>query len=141
LKYDRAREELVSIASGLAYPIREGIPIMLVDEARTIDADRAGSHHRAPGLAHLAHRRRVEGMHRRGDGLLSQQLLHRVLLGQRLSARQYAGELRHRGRCLYLLRGRPNLHRRPLSGCFVVLRFDLREWVLRERRVPSWNRQ
>jgi len=39
LRYDRARQELVSEEAGLAYPIRDGIPIMLVDEARTLDDD------------------------------------------------------------------------------------------------------
>jgi uncharacterized protein YbaR (Trm112 family) len=37
LVYDRERQELVSQAAGLAYPIRDGIPIMLVDEARRLD--------------------------------------------------------------------------------------------------------
>jgi uncharacterized protein YbaR (Trm112 family) len=37
LQYDRARNELVSRAAGLAYPIRDGIPIMLPDEARRLD--------------------------------------------------------------------------------------------------------
>ena len=37
LTYDRARAELISPAAGLAYPIRDGIPIMLAEEARTID--------------------------------------------------------------------------------------------------------
>ncbi|WP_341909328.1 Trm112 family protein [Ferrovibrio terrae] len=37
LVYDRARNELVSEKAGLAFPIRDGIPIMLVDEARQID--------------------------------------------------------------------------------------------------------
>ncbi len=37
LAYDPERQELVSKAAGLAYPIRNGIPVMLVDEARTID--------------------------------------------------------------------------------------------------------
>ena len=36
LIYDHARQELVSEAAGLAYPIRDGIPIMLVDEAREL---------------------------------------------------------------------------------------------------------
>lgn len=39
LRYDAKRQELVSEAAGLAFPIREGIPIMLVDEARQIKAD------------------------------------------------------------------------------------------------------
>ena len=37
LSYDRERQELVSAQAGLAYPIRDGIPIMLVDEARRLD--------------------------------------------------------------------------------------------------------
>jgi hypothetical protein len=41
LRYDRERQELVSEQAGLAYPIRDGIPIMLVDEARPIDEDEA----------------------------------------------------------------------------------------------------
>jgi len=37
LEYDRARNELVSRKAGLAYPIRDGIPIMLPEEARHLD--------------------------------------------------------------------------------------------------------
>ena len=36
LEYDAERQELVSRAANLAYPIRNGIPIMLADEARTL---------------------------------------------------------------------------------------------------------
>lgn len=36
LRYDAARQELISDQAGLAYPIRDGIPIMLVEEARKI---------------------------------------------------------------------------------------------------------
>ena len=37
LRYDKAAQELISDQAGLAYPIRDGIPVMLVDEARTLD--------------------------------------------------------------------------------------------------------
>jgi uncharacterized protein YbaR (Trm112 family) len=37
LEYDAAKQELVSRSAHLAYPIRDGIPIMLIDEARDID--------------------------------------------------------------------------------------------------------
>ena len=37
LEYDAERQELVSKSANLAYPIREGIPVMLVDEARKLD--------------------------------------------------------------------------------------------------------
>ena len=39
LRYDREAQELISDRARLAYPIRDGIPIMLVDEARSIDAE------------------------------------------------------------------------------------------------------
>ncbi|MCP1169967.1 Trm112 family protein [Limimaricola litoreus] len=37
LSYDAERQELVSRAANLAYPIRGGIPVMLADEARALD--------------------------------------------------------------------------------------------------------
>jgi uncharacterized protein len=39
LRYDRARRELVSVAARLAYPVRDGVPILLIDEARELGAD------------------------------------------------------------------------------------------------------
>lgn len=42
LTYDREKNELVSKVAGLAYPIRDGIPIMLPEEARALsDAEKA----------------------------------------------------------------------------------------------------
>ncbi|MGB1547941.1 MAG: Trm112 family protein [Alphaproteobacteria bacterium] len=41
LRYDAARQELISERAKLAYPIRDGIPIMLVDEARKLDEGEA----------------------------------------------------------------------------------------------------
>tara|TARA_B100000945_G_scaffold274546_1_gene237995 strand:- start:372 stop:575 length:204 start_codon:yes stop_codon:yes gene_type:complete len=42
LIYDPKTEELISSKAGLAYPIREGIPIMIVDEARKITNNNEG---------------------------------------------------------------------------------------------------
>jgi uncharacterized protein YbaR (Trm112 family) len=39
LRYDAAKNELVSDQAHLAYPIRDGVPIMLVDEARSLDEE------------------------------------------------------------------------------------------------------
>jgi uncharacterized protein YbaR (Trm112 family) len=38
LEYDAAAQELISKQAGLAYPIRDGIPIMLAEEARELDS-------------------------------------------------------------------------------------------------------
>lgn len=37
LEYDAEKQELISRQAGLAFPIREGIPVMLVDAARKLD--------------------------------------------------------------------------------------------------------
>lgn len=37
LRHDEDAQELISDAAGLAYPIRDGVPVMLVEEARPID--------------------------------------------------------------------------------------------------------
>jgi uncharacterized protein YbaR (Trm112 family) len=39
LDYDEMRQELVCKASGLAYPVRDGIPVLLEGEARALSAD------------------------------------------------------------------------------------------------------
>ncbi len=39
LRYDADKQELVSDKARLAYPIRDGIPVMLIDEARDLDPD------------------------------------------------------------------------------------------------------
>ena len=39
LKYDKQRQELICRASRLAYPIRDGIPVMLESEARRLAED------------------------------------------------------------------------------------------------------
>lgn len=38
LRWDAEAQELVSEAAGLAYPVRDGVPVMLVEEARPLDA-------------------------------------------------------------------------------------------------------
>lgn len=40
LRYDADKQELISEKAKLAFPIREGIPIMLIEEARKLDAPR-----------------------------------------------------------------------------------------------------
>lgn len=39
LEYDQEKDELICKASGLAYPVRDGIPVMLETEARQLTAD------------------------------------------------------------------------------------------------------
>ncbi len=43
LRFDSERQELISDRAGLAYPIRDGIPIMLIDEARQLDEAGGGA--------------------------------------------------------------------------------------------------
>lgn len=42
LRYDAEAQELIDEAGGLAFPVRDGIPIMLIDEARRLDDAPAG---------------------------------------------------------------------------------------------------
>ena len=37
LVYDEQAQELISPAAGLAYPVRDGVPVMLIEEARRLD--------------------------------------------------------------------------------------------------------
>ena len=43
LTLDEAAGELLSPAAGLAYPIRDGVPVMLVEEARPLDGGTSGA--------------------------------------------------------------------------------------------------
>jgi len=47
LEYDRENSELVCVASGLAYPVRDGIPVMLESEARTLSDEEKQARKRA----------------------------------------------------------------------------------------------
>jgi uncharacterized protein YbaR (Trm112 family) len=42
LEYEREKQELISRSARLAYPIREGIPVLLENEARTLSDDELG---------------------------------------------------------------------------------------------------
>ncbi len=42
LEFDRARQELVSRSARLAYPVRDGMPVMLENEARTLTDEELG---------------------------------------------------------------------------------------------------
>ncbi len=64
LTYDKEKQELVSKSARLAYPIRDGIPVMLEDEARRLEPARVRVS--APGecQARRARRRATEGARR-----------------------------------------------------------------------------
>lgn len=49
LSYDAARKELISLSAKLAYPVREGIPIMLPSEARALDEDEIARRRKSRG--------------------------------------------------------------------------------------------
>lgn len=42
LEYDREKQELISRSARLAYPVRDGIPVMLENEARTLTDEEIG---------------------------------------------------------------------------------------------------
>ncbi len=48
LEYDASRQELISRAAGLAYPIRNGVPMMTAAAARTLDESEVAAGHRRP---------------------------------------------------------------------------------------------
>ena len=49
LIYDRERQELVSRSARLAYPVRDGIPVLLENEARSLDGPNHGTPDPTPG--------------------------------------------------------------------------------------------
>ena len=48
LEYDKKNQELISRSAGLAYPIRNGIPIMLADEARNLEEKQSIPNSKSP---------------------------------------------------------------------------------------------
>lgn len=51
LRYDRNKEELVSKSARLAYPVRDGIPVLLENEARTLSDDEIEALHQSASTA------------------------------------------------------------------------------------------
>lgn len=49
LTYDASRRELVSVKARLAYPIRDGVPLMTAEAARPLDDDEPGQGRPGPG--------------------------------------------------------------------------------------------
>lgn len=49
LVFDREKQELISVSARLAYPIRDGIPVMLEDEARRLSPEEADALRRHEG--------------------------------------------------------------------------------------------
>ena len=54
LQYDKEKQELVALASGLSYPIRDGIPVMLESEARQLN-DEEKSHWKSKETTSVAY--------------------------------------------------------------------------------------
>src|SRR5260370_15363924 len=64
LRYDRNAQELISEEAGLAYPIRDGVPIILLEEARPLRGDETAT--RRPPAPPGSHVSGVDGARRRG---------------------------------------------------------------------------
>ena len=72
LVFDRNHQELISRSARLAYPVRDGIPILLEHEARTLTDDEAADH--ATALAEF-----MGGEGQQPEGALAQALIARLV--------------------------------------------------------------